>query len=527
MEFFEAKIRPVLAEHCYQCHSVKSEKIKAGLLMDSRAGLLKGGESGPAVVPGKPDDSLLIKAVRHDQALDLSMPPKKPKLPDATIADLTTWVKAGAPWPKEAAPVAAASTAGATNQANVEKVRKGHWAFQPLSKPAPPSVKDAGWVKTPVDAFILAKIEAKGLKPNPPADRRTLLRRVYLDLIGLPPTPGEQEKFLADGSPDAFEKVVDDLLARPQYGERWGRHWLDVARYAETQGYERDEPKAFAWRYRDYVIKSFNDDKPYDRFVTEQLAGDEVENPNAETQAAVSFLAVGTFDTIAADAKQARYDQMDDVVGTTTAAFLGQSVRCARCHDHKFEPYPQADYYKLLSVFEPLQGRRGPHVDRRRRGEGGLQGVHREVRRGSRAAAEGTGRAGTVDLRPRGGEGRGRAEGRQGRQAQGRPAVAGTAGGFAEARGRPLGEGAGASGEGPQAGGRSRPPECRREAEAGPGAADEEACGDQHPPAARAAGVRLHREGDDRPVRPRLRPRRPEQARLRSPARHPGAIVRK
>jgi hypothetical protein len=230
-----------------------------------------------------------------------------------------------------------------------------HWAFQPVRRPAVPVVRDRAWVRTPIDAFVLARLEKASLKPSSPADRRTLLRRVYLDLIGLPPTPEEQRAFLADESPDAFAKVVDDLLARPQYGERWGRHWLDVARYAETNGYERDGAKPSAWRYRDYVIDSLNRDKPYARFLTEQLAGDEIEGSNAETQVATTFLRLGTWDDEPADPKVDRYDQLDDVLGTTATAFLGLTLRCARCHDHKFEPFAQADYYKMLAVFEPLQ----------------------------------------------------------------------------------------------------------------------------------------------------------------------------
>ncbi|HEX8913075.1 MAG TPA: PSD1 and planctomycete cytochrome C domain-containing protein [Humisphaera sp.] len=346
--FFESKIRPVLVENCYACHSTKSQKVKAGLLLDSRSAMLKGGDSGPAIVVGKPDDSLLIKGLKHDAQLDLKMPPKK-RLPDAVVADFAAWVKQGAPWPADAQAEASAAKA---DELNPDRARREHWAYQPLAKPPVPKVAGA---TSPIDAFVLAKLAEKKLKPSPPADKRTLVRRVYLDLIGLPPTPDEVAKFLADESPSALERVVDDLLARPQYGERWGRHWLDVARYAETQGYERDEPKPFTWKYRDWVIKAFNDDKPYDRFVVEQIAGDEVERPDADSQVATTFLRVGTFDTIAADGKLARYDHLDDVVGTVSAAFLGQTLRCARCHNHKFEPYSQADYYKVLSVFDPLE----------------------------------------------------------------------------------------------------------------------------------------------------------------------------
>jgi hypothetical protein len=230
-----------------------------------------------------------------------------------------------------------------------------HWAFQPIRQPVVPIVNDHPWVRTPIDAFVLAKLQAAGLKPAQPVDRRTLLRRVYLDLIGLPPTPDEQQPFLADGSPDALARVVDDLLARPQYGERWGRHWLDVARYAESNGYERDGAKPSVWRYRDYVIDAFNHDKPYDRFLTEQLAGDELPGSDAETQTATTFLRLGSWDDEPADTKVDRYDQLDDVLGTTATAFLGLTLRCARCHDHKFEPFSQSDYYRMLAVFEPLK----------------------------------------------------------------------------------------------------------------------------------------------------------------------------
>jgi len=230
-----------------------------------------------------------------------------------------------------------------------------HWAFQPVKKPPTPTVRGTEWVRNPLDAFVLSKLEAQSLKPALPADKRALLRRVYFDLIGLPPSPEEQHAFLEDSLPDAFAKVVDDLLSRPQYGERWARHWLDVARYAESNGYERDDAKPSAWRYRDYVIDAFNQDKPYDRFVTEQLAGDEVEGSSAETQIATTFLRLGTWDDEPADPQIDRYDQLDDVLGTTATAFLGLTLRCARCHNHKFEPLTQKDYYRVLAVFEPLK----------------------------------------------------------------------------------------------------------------------------------------------------------------------------
>ena len=235
-----------------------------------------------------------------------------------------------------------------------DKARE-HWSFRPVRRPSVPTVHQRDWPRSPVDAFLLARLEAAGLKPAPPTDKRTLLRRVYLDLIGLPPTPEEQQAFLDDASANAFARVVDRLLARPEYGERWARHWLDVARYAESNGYERDGAKPNAWRYRDYVIDSFNRDKPFDRFVREQIAGDELPGSNAETQIATTFLRLGTWDDEPADPRVDRYDQLDDVLGTTATAFLALTIRCARCHDHKFEPFSQTDYYRLLAVFEPLK----------------------------------------------------------------------------------------------------------------------------------------------------------------------------
>jgi hypothetical protein len=230
-----------------------------------------------------------------------------------------------------------------------------HWSFRPLGRPAVPAVRDKSWVRTPIDAFILARLEKNNLRPAPPADRRTLLRRVYFDLIGLPPTLAETAAFLADRSPQAYARVVDDLLARPQHGERWARHWLDVARYAETNGYERDGAKPHAWRYRDYVIDALNKDVPYDCFLTEQLAGDEMPGSNARMQIATTFLRLGTWDDEPADPVVDRYDQLDDVLGTTATAFMGVTLRCARCHDHKFDPFSQKDYYRMLAVFEPLK----------------------------------------------------------------------------------------------------------------------------------------------------------------------------
>ena len=341
LQFFETRIRPVLANNCYKCHSQQAEKFKGGLLLDTREGVLKGGENGPAIVPGNPERSRLILAVRYTDA-DLQMPPNDRKLPDAQIADLTTWVRMGAPDPRVGGP-ALAQRKPADD--------KKHWAWQPLVKPPIPEVKDSDWGKSPIDNFILAKLEEKGMKPNPPADKRTLIRRATFDLIGLPPTPAEVEDFLKDESPDAFAKVVDRLLASPHYGERWGRHWLDVARYSDTKGMVRrqreDEAYPFAWTYRDYVIRSFNEDKPYNVFIVEQLAADKVPAAahNPTNLAALGFLTVGD------RFMGMQNDVINDRIDVVTKGFLGLTVTCARCHDHKFDPIPTKDYYSLHGIF--------------------------------------------------------------------------------------------------------------------------------------------------------------------------------
>ena len=339
-QFFENKIRPVLSQNCYKCHSVTSEKVKGGLLLDSREATLKGGETGPAVVPGNLDQSLLIKAVRYDDP-DLQMPPKGKKLSDEQIADLEQWVKMGAPDPRTAT----------LAQKEWKASSKDHWAWQPLTKPAVPDVKNSAWGKTPVDNFILTKLESKNLTPNPIADKRTLIRRASFDLIGLPPTPEEVEAFVKDESLDAFAKVVDRLLASPHYGERWGRHWLDVARYSDTKGMvkrQREDPHSpYAWTYRDYVIKSFNDDKPYNIFIIEQLAADKLPatKSNPTNLTALGFLTVGE------RFMGMQQDVLNDRIDVVTKGFLGLTVSCARCHDHKFDPIPTKDYYSLHGIF--------------------------------------------------------------------------------------------------------------------------------------------------------------------------------
>ncbi len=341
IQFFEAKIRPILAEHCYKCHSPSGEKIKGGLSLDTRDGLLKGGDTGPGLVPGNPDKSLIIRAVRYKEQ-DLQMPPSDKKLPDAMIADLEAWVKMGAPDPRSGA-------AATTYKVDFAKAKQ-HWSFRPITKPAPPAPADAkGWVKTPIDAFVLAKMTEKSLKPSAQADKTTLLRRATFDLTGLPPSPKELEDFLADTSPGAFEKVVVRLINSPHYGERWGRYWLDLAKYGETKGplAQRDNRYVYAFTYRDWVIRSFNDDLPYDKFLTYQIAADKVALSDTEKPhlAAMGFLTLGNaFNNSVNDI----IDDRIDLIGKTT---MGLTLACARCHDHKFDPIQMKDYYALHGVF--------------------------------------------------------------------------------------------------------------------------------------------------------------------------------
>ncbi len=351
LDFFEKKIRPVLVEHCYSCHST-GEKVKGGLVLETREDVLKGGDSGPAIVSGQPDQSRLIEAVRYLNR-DLQMPPKNP-LSAEQVRDLEQWVKLGAPDPRE-------KTAAPIKGKRVIDLAEGgrFWSFRSVTDAPVPAVKRTAWVQSPVDAFILAKLEEKNLKPAPPADRRTLIRRATFDLTGLPPKPTEVDAFLADRSPDAFTKVVDRLLASPQYGERWGRHWLDVARYADSNGLDENVAFGNAWRYRDYVINSFNGDKPFDQFVREQIAGDLM--PAADVAArheqiiATGFLGIGAKVLAEPDPKKMEMDIIDEQIEATGRAFLGLTLGCARCHDHKFDPVPTDDYYSLAAIFKSTQ----------------------------------------------------------------------------------------------------------------------------------------------------------------------------
>ena len=346
LEMFETKIRPLLAKHCYECHSAKSKKLQGELRLDSRAAMLAGGESGAAIVPGDPKKSLLIEAVRYE---DVEMPPKT-KLAAREITSLEAWIRVGAPWPAES--VKPATTV--SEKLDWKKLRGAHWAWQPMARRKVPAVRDRAWPRGPIDRFILAKLEAAGLKPAPAAEKRTLIRRAYFDLIGLPPTPEEVAAFVSDTSDEAFAKVVDRLLASRHYGERWGRHWLDVARYSDGfGGFSNNAALPHAWRYRDWVVEALNRNLPYDQFVKQQIAGDLMKTPGGHV--ATGLFALGpTYNSDGGDpdsVAQAKSETLDDRVDTLTRGFLGVTVLCARCHDHKFDPIPQQDYYSLAGVF--------------------------------------------------------------------------------------------------------------------------------------------------------------------------------
>ena len=346
LAFFEKNIRPVLIKSCYECHSAEADKLKAGLALDARAALLKGGDSGAAVVLGKPEESLLIKSLRHDDP-DLKMPPEKHggKLSEAVIANFAEWVKRGAPMPEGQAVAVAQKM----------EARMDHWAFKPVMDSPAPAVKSTSWPRTEVDRFVLAELEKKGLAPVADAEPAALLRRVHLDLTGLPPTAEQVTAFLAAPSESRIEGVIEELMKSPQFGERWGRHWLDVARYAESSGKETDFAYPHAWRYRDYVIKAFNADMPFDQFIREQIAGDLFEarddKERAELLIATGFLAIGPKSHIEKNPLQFEMEVVDEQIDTVSQAFLGLTAACARCHDHKYDPVSQRDYYALAGIF--------------------------------------------------------------------------------------------------------------------------------------------------------------------------------
>jgi hypothetical protein len=343
--FFEQHVRPLLATHCYECHSNQSKIVQGGLLLDSKPGWQKGGDSGPVIVPGQPDKSLLVKALEYSDE-DVQMPPKG-KLATSEIALVSEWVRRGAPDPRiAAAPVATKRTI------DLATGRK-HWAFQPLALAKPPALPEANWCRTPLDRFVLDRQRQAHVSPNPVADRHTLIRRAYFDLLGLPPEPEAIAAFVNDPAADAYERLLDRLLASPHFGERWARHWLDLARWAESHGFEQDYDRPHAYAYRDFVIRALNQDLPYDTFVKWQLAGDEFEPNNPLALAATGFLAAGVHATqiTANQAEKERYDELDDMARTTGTAMLGLTVGCARCHDHKYDPVTNEDYYRIVSTF--------------------------------------------------------------------------------------------------------------------------------------------------------------------------------
>ncbi|MEO2009648.1 MAG: PSD1 and planctomycete cytochrome C domain-containing protein [Pirellulaceae bacterium] len=354
-EFFEKKIRPIFVSHCLRCHG--SEKQENGLRLDSAAAVSQGGESGPVVVPGDVAGSLLISAVRHEE---LEMPPSG-RLAKHQVAALVSWVKQGAVWPS--------SVGVLQNGRTITDDDRSYWAFQPLSVTQPPNVEGDHWSQTPIDHYVVGRLKHAGLTPAPRTDRRTLIRRAYLDLWGIPPSSEEVQRFLVDNSEDAFKKIVDHLLADPRYGEHWGRHWLDLVRYAESDGYKQDAYRPNAWRYRDYVIDSINNDKPYPQFVREQLAGDEIETVSATTIAATGFYRLGIYEYNQRDVRTQWESIVNEITDLTSEVFLGVGLGCARCHDHKFDPLLQVDYYRFRSFFAGLLPRDDQpmlHGDKRR-----------------------------------------------------------------------------------------------------------------------------------------------------------------
>ncbi|MEP7339858.1 MAG: DUF1549 domain-containing protein [Acidobacteriota bacterium] len=346
-DLFKEKIAPILEQNCVICHGAKVQR--SGLDLRTEEAVLKGGARGAAIVPGSPEKSLLYKLIKHTE--EPAMPMGMDKLSDTEIAIVAEWITQLQP-----KTIAAASDGAPVRQPGYSITDKDRqfWSFVKPVRPAVPKVKDRAWVKNQVDAFVLAGLEAKGLKPSPAAPPRELLRRVYFDLIGLPPSPEEMAAFLKDPSEKAYAQVVEKLLASQHYGERWGRHWLDLARYADSGGYEFDVDRPHAWRYRDWVIKAFNADMPYDQFIREQLAGDQLKPNDAEALIPTAFCRNGpTVDN--ADNEQTRSDELDDMVTTTSTVFLGLTVGCARCHDHKYDPIPQKDYYRMQAAFFPFK----------------------------------------------------------------------------------------------------------------------------------------------------------------------------
>jgi len=320
---FIQQVQPILAKRCFACHG--PDQSEGGIRFSDEESAFAETDSGdPAIVRGDAEASMMIARITSDDEFE-RMPPEGDPVSPAEAAILRQWIEQGANWDQ-------------------------HWAFRPMVRHQTPAVENPLWSQNPVDTFIFHSLSAAGLPPNPPAGRATLIRRAYYDLIGLPPTIEQVEAFVNDPDPAAFEKLIDELLDSPHYGERWGRHWLDLVRYAETNSYERDGDKPNAWKYRDYVIESFNEDKPYDQFIREQLAGDELDQVTQETLTATGYYRLGIWDDEPADPLQAKYDELDDIIMTTGQVMLGLTINCARCHDHKIDPIPQKDSYSLVAM---------------------------------------------------------------------------------------------------------------------------------------------------------------------------------
>ncbi len=349
IQFFESKVRPIFEANCMECHGDDSSRLGGGLALISRRSILEGGDSGSAVELGDPADSLLLDAINYGE---YEMPPKG-KLKDEEIKIIAKWVQHGMPWPRDSAENVLEGKGHGVPTVNEDT--KAFWSFQPVKEVRPPQVQDDTWCVNDIDRFVLARLENAELQPATQATRADLIRRAYYDLTGLPPTIEQVQAFVENHAPEAYANLIDELLSSQHYGEKWGRHWLDVVRYAESNSFERDGTKPFVWRYRDYVIRSFNDDKPYDQFLTEQLAGDEFENPSRDEMIATGYYRLGQWDDEPADPNQALYDDLDDILATTTQGMMGLTVNCARCHDHKIDPIPQKDYYQMLSFFRNVR----------------------------------------------------------------------------------------------------------------------------------------------------------------------------
>ena len=359
VQFFEQKIRPVLVEHCYSCHSAEAasnDELQGGLLVDTRAGLLEGGDSGPAVLPGKPTDGMLLDALRYET---FEMPPSGP-LPKTVIADFEEWIRRGA-----ADPRTGKSPSTIKRAIDIEAGRE-HWAYQPIPDVVVPP-KTGDFAATPIDAFVQQRLKEAGIQPNPRADRRTLIRRLYFDLLGLPPKPQQIDEFIADQSSDAYEKLVDRLLSSPAFGQRWGRHWLDIARFAESVTL-RGLVQHQAWRYRDYTIEAFNADLPYNEFLKQQIAGDllpaETIAEQRRNAIATTFLTMTNANLEDQDKEKLRMDVVDEQLTVIGSAILGQTIGCARCHDHKFDPIPTRDYYAMAGILSNIRTLQTSNVSR-------------------------------------------------------------------------------------------------------------------------------------------------------------------